>query len=35
MVPPGPVGLDFRAVEVAGPEFIEVGVYQDRDLPAV
>src|SRR5580704_4481699 len=32
---PGPVGLDRRAVEVAGPEFVEARFDQDRYAPAV
>jgi hypothetical protein len=32
---PGPVGLDGRAIEVPGLEFVEAGFDQNRDLPAV
>jgi hypothetical protein len=28
LVPPGPVGLDRRALEIAGPEFVEAGFDQ-------
>jgi hypothetical protein len=32
---PGPVGLDWRAIEVPGLEFIEAGFDQNRYLPTV